>query len=153
MKPIPQSAPIVATDHAKLVQAHAEERARGRAREAPSRADWLVAILREDCPTVATYLIARLCKNRAALMAAVESLDRRQEPSAVEPAPNFMFEVAGCVAAELHHSYIGPEHILLALTRESTAFGDTVRSAELTWTAVLTAFRAIDWAIPRTQDR
>jgi hypothetical protein len=144
LRPIPQPTPINISDHAKRAQADARHRAQSFGRSAPTRVDWLMALLEGD-PTVATLLITRLCPNVAAVHETIAGLERRNDLAVCETVPNFLWENAKKAAVDLGHGYIGPEHIILALSREETAVGDALRSAHVTWDDMRIVFESIEW--------
>jgi hypothetical protein len=105
----------------------------------------MMALLAEGDPTVATFLVVRLCNDVPVLRTNIEAFELNGDVGALDPAPNFLFDHAGKAAADLGHGYIGPEHILLALSRQEDSLGDTFHAAHLTWDEILREFDSITW--------
>jgi hypothetical protein len=104
-----------------------------------------MALLGEGVITIATYVIEQLCEDLPRLRSTIYALERRRNVAALEPAGNFLVDLAGKAAVDLGHGYIGPEHIVLALSREPNALGDALRAAHLSWGAIREVLDSINW--------
>jgi hypothetical protein len=138
------------TDHTR--QFVDEVRARGRAndRAEPSRADWLLTLLRADHPYLSSHLIREVAGSTvlSALVADTEAVERGGDAWLTESVAQFVREEVEPVARELGHGYIGTEHMLLTFSRAPGPTGDRLREARVTWERLRTAFESIEWGTP-----
>src|SRR5438105_2556011 len=136
------------TEHANALARLYRARAESHGRGAPSRADWLLTLLREGSLWVSGYLVSKVGPAPADLIRAAENVEGRGDPSALQNAPWLLGGEVADVARELGHRYVGSEHVLMAFARAADPLGDVLRDAGLTFERIRDAFDAIEWAPP-----
>jgi ATP-dependent Clp protease ATP-binding subunit ClpC len=133
---------VTVTDRVKRILTLAEENARARGSTAASAEDLLPALL-EDGGGVACRVLGRLGVDRARLMQDLQ-VALRQQTASRTLLPDLVAAAAGDASA-LGHSYVGTEHLLIAIARASPCaaaevlaeHGVTVEAAALTTAELL----------------